>query len=414
LTAAANPSPNQDRILGLADEAARVRLGASPVMASEAVEALATDASVMVRAALALNPITPPRTLERLARDSDERVRALLAGRLATLAPGLSQPDQVRLQRQAYDALATLISDEAVRVRAAIADVVKDMPDAPHGLVLRLARDCAVSVSDPVIRFSPILTDEDLLALLDTPPSAATALAVARRPDLTAPLADAIVASEDIAAIRELLANGSAQIRESTLDALITRAADHVDWHAPLVRRPVLSPRSARALAEIVATQLLQTLASRADLGAETTAALRERLASRLAAGEARTALFDDLPTGKALQEAHRLAREGRLDEAALIEALHTGRPRLAAAMLAVVAVVPISVIDRAASLRSAKGLVSLAWSAGFSMAAAVAMQAGIGNLPPSAMLAPGGNGGFPLAIEEMRWQLDFLRRIAR
>jgi hypothetical protein len=29
-------------------------------------------------------------------------------------------------------------------------------------------------------------------------------------------------------------------------------------------------------------------------------------------------------------------------------------------------------------------------------------------------MLAPGGNGGFPLAIEEMRWQLDFLRRIAR
>lgn len=414
MTATPAPYPKPAHVPGLTGEAARVRLGASPALSVDAVEALANDASVMVRAALALNPITPARTLEQLARDSDERVRALLAGRLATLAPGLSQPDQVRLQRQAYDALAILISDEAERVRAAIAEVVKDMPDAPHGLVLRLARDCAVSVSDPVIRFSPILTDEDLLALLDAPPSAATALAVARRPHLTAPLADAILAGEDIAAIRELLANSSAQIRESTLDALITRAADHVEWHEPLVRRPVLSARSARALAEIVATQLLETLASRADLGPETAAVLRQRLAARLAIEPARASAFSDLPTEQALHEANRLAHEGRLDEAALVQALRTGRPRLAAAMLAVVAVVPISVVDRAASLRSAKGLVSLIWSAGFSMAAAAAMQSGIGKLPPAAMLAPDAEGGFPLAIEEMRWQLDFLRRAGR
>lgn len=319
----------------------------------------------------------------------------------------------MRLQRHAYDALATLISDEAVRVRAAIAEVVKDMPDAPHGLVLRLARDCAVPVSDPVIRFSPLLTDDDLLSLLDAPPSSATALAVARRPDLTEPLADAIVAGEDVGAIRELLSNSSAQIRESTLDALIARAADHMEWHEPLVRRPVLSSRSARALAGIVANQLLEALASRADLDAETAAGLRQRLKVRLAEPDRPTGSYD-LPTALALQEARRLAREEPLDETALIEALSTGRPRLAAAMLAVVAAVPISVIDRAASLRSAKGIVSLVWSAGFSMAAAAAMQAGIGNLPPSAMLSPGADGGFPLAVEEMRWQLDLLRRIGR
>ncbi|MEO9191729.1 MAG: DUF2336 domain-containing protein, partial [Acetobacteraceae bacterium] len=330
------------------------------------------------------------------------------------LAPGLSEPEQVRLRCKTYDALAILISDEAVRVRAAIADVIKDMPNAPRGLVLRLARDCAVSVSEPVIRFSPILTDDDLLALLDSPPSGATALAVARRPDLTEPLADAIVAAEDSGAIQALLSNGSAQIRESTLDALIAGASDHVEWHTPLVRRPVLAPHSARALAEIVATQLLETLARRADLGAETIAVLRERLAARLAGEQTRATKFNDLPTEKALQEAHRLARNNRLDEAALIEALRTARPRLAAAMLAVAAVVPISVVDRAASLRSAKGLVSLVWSAGFSMAGAVALQAAIGNLPPAASLGAGAGGGFPLAVDEMRWQLDFLRRTGR
>ncbi|MEO8714277.1 MAG: DUF2336 domain-containing protein [Acetobacteraceae bacterium] len=401
-------------LLEAVDEAGLVRMGANPATSPEELIALAIDGSVMVRVALALNPSTPGCTMKRLAQDGDERVRALLARRLAALAPGLSEPDQVRLRAQAYDALATLVSDEAVRVRAAIADVVKDMPNAPRALVLRLAHDCAVSVSEPVIRFSPILTDEDLLALLDSSPSAAIALAVARRPDLNEPLADAVVAAEDASAIQALLANPSAQIRESTLDALIADAADHIEWHAPLVRRPVLPPRSACALAEIVATQLLETLANRADLGAETIAALRERLAARLEAEPTRCAKFCDLPTEQALQEANRLARANRLDEAALIGALRTGRPRLASAMLAVAAVVPISVVDRAASLRSAKALVSLIWNAGFTMTAGAALQAAIGNLPPSAMLSAREGGGFPLAVDEMRWQLDFLRRTGR
>ncbi len=361
----------------------------------------------MVRAALALNPATSERAIEQLARDTDERVRAVLARRLATLAPGLSQPEQIRLQSQVFAALATLVADEAERVRAAIADVVKDMPDAPRGLVLRLASDGARSVSEPIIRFSPLLTEADLLALLEAPPSAVTALAVARRPDLSEALADAIAFGEDVEAIHELLENRSAQIRESTLDALIARAAEHVDWHAPLVRRPILPPRSARALAEIVASHLLEFLAARDDLDAKTLAALR----ARLAADQAVALEGGDLATEQALRAARGLADQRRLDEAALVGALRTGRPRLAMAMLAVAAVVPLSVVDRTASLRSAKGLVSLVWSARFSMGCASMVQAVLGNLSPSCILAPAADGGFPLSVQEMRWQLDVLRR---
>ena len=247
------------------DEAVQVRLGAGPGTPAEQLEALAGSASAVVRAALALNPAAPERMIERLAPDADERVRTVLARRLAKLAPGLSEPEQIRLQGRVFDALARLVTDEAEHVRAAIADVVKDMPDAPRGLVLRLARDAATAVSEPIIRFSPVLTEMDLLELLAAPPSA---LAVARRPDLTAAVADAIAFGPDAAAIQALLENRSAQIREATLDALIARAAEHVDWHASLVRRPALTPRSARALAEIVATHLLETLAGRGDLDA--------------------------------------------------------------------------------------------------------------------------------------------------
>ncbi len=378
------------------------------------MERLAGDPAVMVRAALAMNPATPPRVNQVLARDADERIRALLARKLASVAPELSTDEQDHLQRRALDILIALVEDEAVRVRAAIAEVIKQMPDAPRGLVLRLARDSAVPVSEPVIRFSPLLTPEDLIALLNAPSSTATAISVARRPHLNSTVADVIASGEDNAAIRALLENPSAQIRETALDMLIARAADHQDWHEPLVRRPALPPRSARALSSIVATHLLEVLASRADLEPGLLAELRQRLDQRLAEAGPKPAADSDTTTEQALAEAHRLLMRRKLSEEAVQDAIRRGNVRLVAALLAVAAEVPVAVVDRAASLRSAKGLVSLIWKAGFSMKVAGPVQASLAHLPPSAMLTAGPNGGFPLAVEEMRWQLDFLRRFAR
>jgi len=396
------------------DQATRVRLGASAATPAAVMEHLAGDPAVMVRAALAMNPATPPRVNQLLAQDADERVRALLARKLATLAPQLSAGEQDKLQHRAHATLIALVEDEAVRVRAAIADVIKQMPDAPRSLVLRLARDNALPVSEPVIRFSPLLTPEDLIALLNAPSSAATAIAVARRPHLNSTVADVITAGEDNAAIRALLENSSAQIRETALDMLIARAADHEDWHEPLVRRPALPPPSARALSSIVATHLLDVLASRADLEPGLLAELRQRLEQRLAEAGPKPAADADTTTEQALAEAHRLLMRRKLSEDAVQEAIQRGNSRLAAALLAVAADVPVAVVDRAASLRSAKGLVSLIWKAGFSMKLSGPIQATLAHLSPAAMLTATPNGGFPLSVEEMRWQLDFLRRIGR
>ena len=195
---------------------------------------------------------------------------------------------------------------------------------------------------------------------------------------------------------------------------LIARAADHEEWHDPLVRRPVLPPRSARALSSIVATHLLDVLASRADLEPGLLAELRQRLEQRLAEGGTKPASCSDTTTEQALAQAHRLLMQRKLSEEAVQDAIRRGNGRLAVALLAVAADVPIAVVDRAASLRSAKGLASLIWKAGFSMKLSGPVQASLAHLPPSAMLTAAPNGGFPLAVDEMRWQLDFLRRNGR
>lgn len=378
----------------IADEATRVRLSALPDTEPAALLAMAADPSPTVRAALALNPSAPAETDAALSRDPDERVRVLLARKLSALAPSLSDGARTRLREQTLETLMALAGDEAVRVRAAIADAVKDLPNAPRAIVQRLAYDQSVMVCEPVILFSPLLTEDDLIALVAAAPSAGTRLAVARRPGLSADVSDALIARGTDDVTLALLRNSSAQIREATLDALVEQAEARQAWHDPLVRRPVLSPRAQKALSRIVADHLLEVLSERNDLEPGLAHELRSMVAARL-----------DRPAGPAVPA----APAGKPTEAAVLDAARDGDARAAATLLAQAACVPLSVVRRAATLRSAKGLVALTWKAGFSMKAAHALQVLLARLSPGVALKAGPGNSFPLSIQEMRWQLDFL-----
>ncbi len=392
--------------------AERAALAQRGDMAPELLFYLAADRESDVRVAVAANDQTPPQADRLLADDADERVRVALARKIAALAPQLDPNSQDRLQRLTAETLARLVQDAAVQVRAAIADVVKDMPDAPRDLIIALAHDTEIPVAGPVLELSPLLSTEDLLALVHAPPGAETIGAIARRPHLNETVSDAIAQTANSPAITALLRNKSAQIRETTLDALIARASDHVEWHEPLVRRPHLSARAARALAAIVAEHLVHALSTRPDLDPGTAEFLRRQVVKQVAWGSPSVAAHrSDLPLpADAFAAAGELKTRGRLTEAQLLSAADRGEVRMVAAMLARAADVALSVVERAANLRSAKGLVALCWKAGFSMRAAASVQALLGRLPPNAILtAPPGT--WPLTEEEMRWHLGFLAR---
>lgn len=400
------------RIARSGTAAERAALAQRGDMAPELLFYLAADHESDVRVAVAANDLTPPQADRLLADDADERVRVALARKIAALAPQLDPTSQDRLQRLTAETLARLVQDTAVQVRAAIADVVKDMPDAPRELIVALAHDTEIPVAGPVLELSPLLSTEDLLALVYAPPGAETIGAIARRPHLNERVSDAIAETANSPAITALLRNKSAQIRETTLDALIARASDHVEWHEPLVRRPHLSARAARALAAIVAEHLVHALSTRPDLDAATAEFLRRQVVKQVAWGSPAVPTHrSDLPLPvDAFAAAGDLKARGRLTEAHVLAAADRGEVRMVAAMLARAADVALSVVERAANLRSAKGLVAICWKAGFSMRAAASVQALLGRLPPSAILtAP--PGSWPLTEEEMRWHLGFLAR---
>jgi len=392
------------RILEHGSAEERERLAGDPAAPPEALYFLAGDADPRLRRLVAGNPATPRQAYAILASDGDAEVRATLAARLREIAPGLPRPQQDRLADLAWAALAQLATDAVEEIRAAVAQAVSDLPSAPRELILRLAWDEAISVAEPVIRLSPLLTEEDLLALVAAPPVAATLTAIARRPGISEAVADALVATGDASAITALLSNGTAAIREATLDALVVQAAERTAWQEPLVRRPALTPRAALALAGFVAEHLLRPLMHRTDLPEATKARIRATVATRLAAEPRPGESPDDTRARVAL-----LREAEALTEDLVRRAAEAGEREFVAAALAGLAQVPRSAIDQASATRCAKTIIGLCRQAGFGEATTRAVTALLAPaLPGCTTVAPALVGD-----QELRWRIEALSRTA-
>lgn len=103
--------------------------------------------------------------------------------------------------------------------------------------------------------------------------------------------------------------------------------------------------------------------------------------------------------------------KHGEADERALMAALQRGDNARAVALLAAAALVPATSVQTAISLRSRRGLVSLAWKAGFSMRAAILLQSQLAGIAPDTVLVAHADGSCPLTRGEMVWQIGFLAR---
>ena len=250
----------QKQLASHQDPAVRMALAARSDVRPEIMYFLAEDESNQVRRTVAENAAAPRLTFQLLARDSDGEVRGSLAQKVARLAPGLSADEQDKISRGTLEALETLARDQMTRVRAILSDALKDVADAPADVIKTLALDQELEVSGPVLAFSPVLTDEDLVEIIRSGPATGGLNAISKRSEVSETVADAIIGTDDVGAIGDLLGNDSAQIREEALDDLIERSADMDLWQAPLVARPKLPSGAAERLAQFVADNLLKTL----------------------------------------------------------------------------------------------------------------------------------------------------------
>jgi hypothetical protein len=412
----------------------RRRLAASMTTKPEILYYMAKDGDPDVRKALAGNPATPTPADALLAEDADPEVRATLGQKISQMMPDLTDKQKTKVRKWATDTLEDMSRDQALRVRHVLAETLKEMTSAPPAVIRQLARDTDAMVANPVLEFSPVLTDKDLATIIAEGANTARLKAVARRREVSEAVSDAIVETGDVEATAELLRNPGAHISEGTLDKIADRAETAPELHAPLVARPGLSDKAAKRLAEYVADSLLDTLLARNDISPELADQVRAVVMARLAAGDGlppdggaaagegaeagngASALEPEperLTRDEALELAREMNKKGQLTEGVIYDAIGRKDRNMAMAALAVLSDTKLTAVVKAFATNSAKGIVALVWEAGCSPKLAVDLQQGLGNVAPVEIIRPSSRAAYGLSEAEMSWQLEFLRDMA-
>lgn len=399
----------------------RMAAAAADNVAPEILYYMVDDPDPEVRRRIAANPGTPRQADGKLANDEEPAVRAALAAKIANLAPRLDHAEPHGHAEMTLGILDKLARDQLPMVRQVVAEVLKNESNIPPQIVQRLARDIEIMVAAPMLEFSPLLEDSDLLDIIEHAPVAGALSAISRRQGVSGTVADCVARSDDTDAIVELLNNPTAQMREDTLDMLVERARILPPLHEPLVRHPVLPRGAACKLATFVADNLLTVLAGREELGEATLEAVRDAVHKRLAETYGKDNGILQRPARPADSPEdmrHRAIIERELGTA---RAMHAKKPiseeqirrsieyehwPFVQAALIVASASSLEFVCDVLETHHPGLILALCWRAGLGTETAALVQRGLGHVPPADCIAAPDYPAPPDAMRRML--LDF------
>ncbi len=206
----------------------------------------------------------------RLLDDSSPRARAQTTAKIAAEFDAASLSEAER--QIAEQIFRTLVKDTEVLVREALSAHLKATPELPHDVALALARDVD-SVALPVLKFSEVLTDDDLIGIVRGQ-EPAKQVAIAQRSGVSEAVSDALVETGNEAAVAQLVGNEGAELSEGALDRVIEDFKDSTSVSDSLARRPNLPPIIAERVVSALTERLQAYLVSKHDVSADVASTL--------------------------------------------------------------------------------------------------------------------------------------------
>ncbi len=253
----------------------------------------------------------------KLMVDPSAEVRAETAAKIATqfeieaLSPAGRQI--------AEDIFRKLVNDVEVRVREALATHLKNIPDLPHDLAVALAKD-EDSVSLPMIKFSDVLTDEDLIDIVRKQ-GEAKQVAIAQRPNVPSRIADALIDTGNENAVARLVANEGAKLTEQALGRVMDEYQESQAVSDSLSRRQSMPASVSAQLAETLSERLQDFLLQKHDVSPDVASNIILQARER-----ATMSLVDHGSTDAELRNlVEQLARTDRLSASLLLRSLCMG-----------------------------------------------------------------------------------------
>jgi uncharacterized protein (DUF2336 family) len=219
----------------------------------------------------------------------------------------------------AREILRVMAGDAAELVRRALAVTLKSSTVLPRDIALKLANDVD-SVSAPVLTYSPLFSDEDLVDIVKFA-GPVRQIAIARRSSLTETVTTALVEHGSEIAVRTACANDNANFAETSLQKAISKFGNSQDLLAAVAYRRILPLSIAERLVSMVGDKVRDHLVNHHDISPEialeVASSVRERATIDLVDQAGRTA---DVETF-----ARHLAERDRLTPSLLLRALAHG-----------------------------------------------------------------------------------------
>ena len=254
----------------------------------------------------------------RLLSEPTAENRAVAATRVSEQFAAGSLSDEER--KIAEEIFKIMVKDAEVRVREALSESLKNSDTISHDVAIALANDVD-EVSMPMLEFSEVLTDEDLVEIIKSQGSEVQQ-AVAKRSNVSANLADSIIEnSKDVNVVATLMKNEGAELQEGTMDKVLDKYGEDETVNVPMAQRAQIPIKVAERLVNLVSEQVRDHLVTHHEMSSNTVMDLffnaRERATANLIHDDDNEIGFGDL--------VDQLFENGRLTETLIFRALCLG-----------------------------------------------------------------------------------------
>jgi uncharacterized protein (DUF2336 family) len=271
----------------------------------------------------------------RLLDDPSGETRAETAAKIASdFGSGDLSDDERRI---AEDIFGVMVRDAEIRVRQALSANLKDCPYLSSDVAMTLAKDVE-SVSLPIIQFSTVLTDENLVEIVNTQ-GVAKQKAVAQRVTVSPVVADALVETENEDVVTTLVKNEGASISEPSFKKVLDNFGHVEEISASIAVRKTLPVAVAERLVTLVSDRIREHILSHHDLPAEQVSDLIMESREKATLG----LLTPDTSSNDVRELIVQLYQNGRLTPTIILRAVCMGDLPFFEAAVAVLARIPLT-----------------------------------------------------------------------
>jgi uncharacterized protein (DUF2336 family) len=254
----------------------------------------------------------------------------------------------------AHDIVRLLAKDIDARVRKKLAENLRTSIRLPHDVALALAHD-VIEVATPILEFSTVLTDGDLLEVIRSAREVAKLIAISRRRNLQEVISSALVHTRNEQVVASLFNNKTAKVSDDSISLVIDDFRKNGAVIEMLISRGGLSHSIVNKLINSTSEKIRTRLANEyklnaTDINEAEKEARKEVKLSIIDGGVAKTKgkglVYTDSNEQALAKRADelvkRLFKDKKLTEAIVLRALCEGNLRFFESSMAILAGVPL------------------------------------------------------------------------